>query len=316
MANIILTTNCQRNCEYCFAQDDKNNNKEFTWPNFVEAVGFIGTSQKTINLLGGEPTLHKEFTKMLEYLLVNDYVVQVFTNGMVSSETLNNINKVLNRTVLRKDQLYFAVNINEAKYRNDIEVQQQKRFLEYIGHLAYPSFTIQDKGADLLFLQHIINEFNLDRTIRIGLALPVIGVKNKHLSKDDYSEVAKSITELANNSEGTTIKFDCGFPLCMFSLDEIGKLSLNEENDFAFMCGQPLDIYSDLTITNCYPLSKLHRVPISNFVSLNDAYKYFETGFMTPTGIYGSKCSECTFFRKVCWGGCKGFYKGDNNEQV
>ena len=306
MANLLLTTDCQRNCSYCFAQEDRGKNMEFKYEDVIKVLNFIGTGPRALNLLGGEPTLHPDFSNILARLLENDFMVQVFTNGMVNSTTLDKITTVLNSIVLREDQLFFAVNINEKKYRSKEENRLQVRFLEAMGHLVFPSFTIHE-NTDLLFLQKLVEDYYLDKSIRLGLAMPVIGGENKFLTKEEYREVAKSIVKLSENSEGTYITFDCGFPLCMFEMEEISKLNKDEENKFAFVCGVPLDIYPDLTMTNCYPLAKIHRAHISDFKTIMEAYDYFMKGFQKPEGIYGQKCIDCQFFRKACHGGCKGF---------
>ena len=306
MANLLVTTNCQRNCPYCFAKGDRSKGMLITWDNFITALNFISTGPKALNLLGGEPTLHPEFDHMLAHLLEQDFMVQVFTNGMVKDEMLKKIKKVLKRITLRENQLYFAVNVNEEKNRTEEEDRLQKRFLNEMGHLAYLSFTIYRK-TNLLFLQKMIEDYYLDHTIRLGLAMPIHGLDNKSLPIESYREAAESIIELSENSPGTTITFDCGFPLCMFHMDEISELNKNEENNFSFICGVPLDIYPDLSMTNCYPLSTFHKNHISNFPDIDSAYKFFEEGFTAPTGIYGDKCNNCQFFKKACHGGCKGF---------
>lgn len=306
MANLLLTTDCQRKCKYCFAKEDKSKNESFTWENFLRALNFISSGPPALNLLGGEPTMHPLFIKMLEHLIVNDYVIQVFTNGMVKQDLLDKITSLLNRVVLREQQLLFAVNINEEKYRTTDEDRLQKRFLDSMGHLSFPSFTIHEV-TDLLFLQKTIENYYLDPSIRLGLAMPVSDRSNSFLEPAYYREVAKSIIELSKNSEGTTITFDCGFPLCMFELDEISELTKNEKNDFSFICGCPLDIHPDLTMTNCYPLAAVHKTNIEGFSDIMQAYEYFERGFKTPIGIYGETCRECQFFGQACMGGCKGF---------
>jgi organic radical activating enzyme len=306
MANLILTTDCKKNCEYCFTEN--SGVKEFTWENFLKAVNFVAPDGRRVNLLGGEPMLHKHFGKMLNYLLNNDFSVQVFTSGMVDRSVTEEITTILNKVVLRPEQLVFAVDINETNKRSEEETKLQGAFLKSMSYLAYPAFTIKSGETDLMFLQDIIERFSLDRTIKLGLSVPKVGSNKEYLPTEEYKKVANNIKYLANNTEGTTIKFDCGFPLCMFDTEDIVELNKNKENDFVFICGQPLDIHPDLTLTNCYPLSKLHRVSIYKFDNVKDAYKYFDDGFMTPSGIKGEKCTNCVFFRKVCWGGCKGFY--------
>lgn len=312
MANLILTTDCQRKCAYCFAQEDRNKKQVFSWEGFKMAVEFLETDpdNKNVNLLGGEPTLHKKFVDMLGYLLEKDFQIQVFTNAMVPEDKLHEIHELITKKVIpRKDQLYFAVNINEEKYRSEEEINLQSRFFKKLGYLSYPSFTIFENDVDLKFLVKTIEENLLDPYIRLGLAMPIVNGKNKYLHPEDYKKVAKSIIDLSENSEGITLTFDCGFPLCMFSLAEVGKLSQNKENDFMFICGQPLDIYPDLTVTNCYPLSKLHRTTIQNFKNVKELKEYFEKGFSVSSGMFGEKCRECSFFMRPCMGGCKAFYK-------
>jgi MoaA/NifB/PqqE/SkfB family radical SAM enzyme len=308
MANIILTTDCQRKCVYCFAQEDKNSKMSFTFDNFKIVSNFIATGPRAINLLGGEPTLHKDFVIMLEHLIINDFMIQVFTNGMLSDKVLQDIISLLNRTALKEHQLYFAININEEKYRTEEENKLQDNFLKKLGNLIYPSFTIHDKNTDLLFLKDYINNYSLDPTVRLGLAMPVRPGSNKYLSINDYSDVADKIIKLSKNSDGITVKLDCGFPLCMFSITDIEELNKNEENDFVFTCGQPIDIYPDLTFTNCYPLSQKYKDSISKFKTIIDLYNFLEEGFAAPCGIYKDKCVKCSFFKKECSGGCKGFF--------
>jgi len=315
MASLILTTDCQRNCDYCFAAPARKTKSKISWDGFIKATDFIATGDKSINIIGGEPTVHDKFIDMLEYLIVNDFYIQVFTNGMLDNSTIKNLDTLLKRVALREEQLYFSININEEKYQTKDENYLQNRFIDKFRKLIYPSFTIHDKNTNLLFLKEIIYNKHLLNEIRLGLALPIFGYNNKHLSIDCYRDVATNIIELSNNVDDTIIHLDCGFPLCMFTLEEIGELNSNPNNDFSFICGQPLDIYPDLTISNCFPLSLLHKTYIHNFKTMIEAYKYFASGFITPIGIYGDKCRECTFFNKVCFGGCKGFYKpkGDDD---
>jgi MoaA/NifB/PqqE/SkfB family radical SAM enzyme len=305
MANLLITTNCQRKCSYCFAKGDRDKGMLITWEYFIQALKFIATGPKALNLLGGEPTMHPDFDKMLSYLLENDFLVQVFTNGMVKQDLLDKITSILNRISLRRDQLFFAVNVNEEKYRTEEEDRLQKRFLNSMGHLAYLSFTIHEE-TDLSFLQNMIKEYKLDPTIRLGLAMPIYGENNKSLPVELYRGTARRILDLTNNSEGTTITLDCGFPMCMFKLEELKELIKNEENQFSFICGTPLDIYPDLALTNCYPLSKTYKENIARFDDVMDAYKFFSEKISTSNGIFGRRCEECQFFNELCMGGCRG----------
>lgn len=309
MANLILTTKCQRKCAYCFAKEDRGTDINFDMNNFKKAINFISTGFEGVNLLGGEPTLHKDFVEMLSYIIPKDFLVQVFTNGMCPPETIQKIKDMLDKTALRRDQLSFAININEKKYRTKEEEELQNNFFKSLGNYAYLSFTIQDADTDLTFLHNTIINYGLLPTIRLGLALPIFNSNNKYLPIESYREVAKKIIHLTENSNGTSIILDCGFPMCMFELEEIGKLNQNKENYFDFGCGQPVDIYPDLSVINCYPLSKVYKTNITDFVNINELKEHLKETLMTAHGIYGKKCIECVYFGRICFGGCKGFYK-------
>ena len=248
MANIVLTTDCQRNCSYCFAKDGKQEPESFTWDNFKKVVDFIATGPKVVNLLGGEPTLHEKFIDFLEYLVDEDFRVQVFTNGIVSDDKIDKLKNLIDDKDLDENQLLFCVNAHKLDVK-------QNNFLKNFNTLSYISNTIFDKDTDLSFLPKIIEEFKLDPTIRLGLAMPS-GYNNKFLSPEDYRAVAKNIVKLfkITTQKHIDIVFDCGFPLCMFRLGEVREYSSIKENDFMFSCGSPLDIYPDLKIANCFPL--------------------------------------------------------------
>lgn len=309
MANLLLTTECQRKCVYCFAEADKHKHMEFEWDNFIAAANFVGTIEpKLINLLGGEPTLHKDFAKMLEYLLTNDFIVQVFTNGMVSDEQMDKISNVINKVDIKKDQLKFVVNVNHESERLPGETEKQATFFKKFNKITFPSFTIH-KQVDLSFLLELVKNYSLDPFIRLGLALPTVGGHNKYLPIEEYKEVADTIIDFINVSGDVGITFDCGFVLCMFPMEKLSELLKLEQHDLMFLCGQPVDIYPDLTATNCYSLSNLYRAKLQDFNDIVELYKFFQDGFMTPVGIYGQKCADCQFFRKICFGGCRGFYK-------
>lgn len=302
MANLILTNKCQRKCAYCFS----NSSDEFNMDNFKEACNFIATGPKIINLLGGEPTLNNNFLEMLEFLIINDFQIQVFTNGMLKGELIDDITNVISRNMLKEDQLYFAININEPKYRNEEEDKLQNNFMQMLNSISYISFTIQDSNIDLSFIREYIDKYSLDKNIRIGLALPC--KSNKFLNPIHYEQIGRIISKFSIENSDIGIKLDCGFTMCMFNIEDVNIMNNNKMNDISFVCGSPIDIFPDLSISNCFPLQDIYNGKISDFNNISDLYKYLGEGLSAPIGIRGDKCTNCQFFRKLCFGGCKGFF--------
>jgi radical SAM protein with 4Fe4S-binding SPASM domain len=101
----------------------------------------------------------------------------------------------------------------------------------------------------------------------------------------------------------------------MFSFQEVSELMESNEGNIAFVCGQPLDIYPNLEVTNCFPLSKFYKVSINDFNNIKELYEHLEDEFMTPEGAYTEKCTKCYYFGYACSGGCKAFYMNDLRER-
>lgn len=308
MANLILTGKCQRKCEYCFAQENEDIG-EFSIDSIMEVSKFISTEYKGLNLIGGEPTKHSKFIDVMNYLLTKEFMIQVFTNGMISESLIRQIRYSIETLAIYEEQILFAVNVNEDKYSTKNEKVLQTNTFEVLNKYTYLSYTIQDVDSNILFLGDMINRYNLNRNIRLGLALPIFGGNNKHLNLNDYKLVAKSVIRLIEEFEDIIVTLDCGFPLCMFSMEDLHIINSKKNARFSFGCGQPVDIYPNLDVINCYPLKNVYKSNLLNYKNIKELRLDLESSLMTAHGIYGNKCTECVFFRKVCQGGCKGFYK-------
>ena len=73
MPNILLTEECVRSCPYCFAKKymDSSNHKFISWEDFIYIVDLFERSHMNnqLSLLGGEPSVHKDFTEFILYLI-------------------------------------------------------------------------------------------------------------------------------------------------------------------------------------------------------------------------------------------------------
>lgn len=314
MANLILTDKCQRNCNYCFAKE--SNSGEFGFDEFKKAVEFIKTGPPVVYLLGGEPTEHPMITTFIEHLLDEKMVTRMFTNGMAFSDRSKNIKNVIDRMSDKHKgeiDILFNVNVNNPNIRSDQEDLFQKQFFSIFKDITYIGHTIYDKNENLNYLIDTILDNRLEPAIRLGLALPICGKENMYLRREDYQETAVNVMALVEKARQLNIEvdFDCGFPMCMFSFEEVSFLMQQKKSNAAFICGQALDIYPNLDVTNCFPLSQLHKVNIKDFKNIQDLYKYFNNYFKTERGTYMDVCQDCFYFNYACAGGCKAFlYKG------
>jgi len=106
---IRLTTNCNLNCDMC---SWKKKNERLAFPKVKEIINqakLFGV--ETINFTGGEPTLYKEFEKLILHAKESGSKISLSTNGVFGKEKLNFIAKHVNLVDISLD--------SPESYKND-----------------------------------------------------------------------------------------------------------------------------------------------------------------------------------------------------
>ena len=259
MANILLTETCVRSCPYCFAKQymaDSSENDYISWDNLIYIADFLAASgENHVSLLGGEPLLHPQISNIIKYLNQRNLSVTVFTSGIMPIDRLHKFASQLNE--LQNLRIGFVCNVNEPRFSPKGELERVEQFMSIFSNRTSLSFNIYRTDFDMVFLRDYIIRFGLDRHIRLGLAHPIPGKKNKYIPTNEFYLVKNKLIEFFsdNQSIGIIPGFDCGFPMCMFSDEELGliyKLSLGQ---LCFQCGPAIDIDSELNVWSCFPLS-------------------------------------------------------------
>ena len=81
--NCYLTFRCNLDCEYCtnkYLNGEFPCSDEMNFEEWVKAIEKFDLPIMHIYFTGGEPTLHPDFSKILNYFLEKDYSVTLFTN--------------------------------------------------------------------------------------------------------------------------------------------------------------------------------------------------------------------------------------------
>lgn len=89
---IDITSRCNMKCPWCYYRKE---NKEMNYKQVLE-IGekfFLDRDKGTILLLGGEPTLHKNFKEILKGLKKQGWSVSVITNGICPRNVLSLLQK-------------------------------------------------------------------------------------------------------------------------------------------------------------------------------------------------------------------------------
>ena len=312
MANILLVTQCNRSCPYCFAGSEMSGpaaGRRLTWENFIYIVDFLRASgQSLVSLLGGEPTIHPLCTDFILYLLDRGFSVTVFTNGMLSASRLDEFSHHLAK--VSYERLNFVCNLNNPVQTpaSPNETERIRNFLSILGPWTQPGFNIYREDFSLDFLFDLISRFGMKRNLRIGITHPIPGHEGSYIHTEDIRQVVQRLCSYRPLFETYHVhpRLDCGFPLCKFTDEELGWFQ-RFQGHTPFGCGAALDIAPDMSVYHCFPLYNYQRRSLFDFDSLEQIDKHFaqirNEIQAEVAGIYeecdGCRCQE----NAVCNGG-------------
>lgn len=268
--------------------------------------------QRHLSLLGGEPTLHPHFVDYVLYLTTRRFHTTIFTCGIMSPKRLKEAVEALKSV---DDALYsFVVNLNHPDMSTPSETERIEAFLSEFGKQSTLSFNIFTLAFEMDYLFDYIERFNLRRHIRLGLAHPIPGEKNLYIPPDSFDQMAEKLSSYVPRfiEHNVSAGFDCGFPLCNFTDEQIGKFFKlgkgSGTSPVKFVCNPALDIGPDMTVWSCFPLSRYHKRSLYEFNSVQEVIEYYKTFHRdvrnSEAGIY-PKCEQCVYREnEQCAGGC------------
>lgn len=252
MANLSVTSLCNRDCSYCFARAALEPAGHMTIEQFEGALDFLERSGvDQARLLGGEPTLHPDFPGLADRVLERGLRLLVFSNGLMPEAALRRLEET------PTDRTGVLINIDAA------QIGAVAGTLRRLGVRATLGLNISQPGFEPGFLLDLIREFGLSRCIRFGLAHPCVAAANRFLHPRYYRAVGQRLVDFARQAEaaGVELDFDCGFVPCMFppgGLEALGKAGA----DVGMRCYPIPDVLPDGSVVSCYPLAALDREPL------------------------------------------------------
>ncbi|MCP3921600.1 MAG: radical SAM protein [Desulfobacterales bacterium] len=317
MGNIILTDYCNQSCPYCFAKKMMDgDSKNISIEKYRFAVDYLlRNNQKLIGLIGGEPTLHPDFVDLVDYIIKNNGIIRLFTNGLIGDNNL--INHLSN---ISKDKLHILVNLNDKNFYSKKQITYLNNVFENLNEKIVVGYNIYTETFSLEFHQQMINKFNLVKNIRLGLTSPNTGSDEKDFIKNNnISTIANSIMTNVDivEQDDIMINLDCGFYMCMFTTEQLGIL-MQKTMGFNSLCNPIIDIDINLDAHRCFPLTGFAKVNLKEFDNFDDIIKHFDTRF-EGFKIFGknNQCISCKHLkRKQCRGECFARILNNNNDLI
>lgn len=312
MANVLLTETCVRSCPYCFAKQymsDADVKDSLSWDNLIYIADFLQSSNcNHISLLGGEPLIHPQIAEFIQYLNLRGFAITVFTSGIMPDSKFDAFcAKIL---AIPNLHLGFVVNVNEPSLSPKRELEKVEKFFRAFGSRCSLSFNIYRLEFNMDFLQEYIINYGLSRHIRLGLAHPIPGEKNLYIKPKDFHIVKDKLMAKFEQLHKLYIEpgFDCGFPMCMFSNEELGHLFKYMRGNISFQCGPAIDIGTDLSVWSCFPLSGFHKKSLFDFDNYEQVRQFYSEKIAEVrnelSGVY-LNCDTCRNRKDgLCSGGC------------
>jgi len=327
MANINIIETCNYRCKYCFAEEftECGDNKIMDLNTFRTALEFVARTQDYVGIIGGEPTLHPQFSEILDEVIKNENIKRflVFTNG-------TNLYRYIDRLANSKSGVLVNYNAPYEIIRQHGEEAGKKLFektrenvikiRKLMGERISVGVNIFDDNTDWSHVVDILKATGIE-DLRVSTVAP-----NAH-NRDNfnltyYDTYIKSLISLLDQVKDCVRKivFDCSSPpACVLNkykqeLDNLNKYYENKGSKLNLYscssCKPVIDITPDLEIVRCFSMSRYKKINLSDFENVLQISEYFEKEI---DGIcYNVKtnflCENCEFSKKkMCNGGCMSF---------
>lgn len=307
--NILLTNYCNLKCPYCFARNESDYTKE-TKKKFIDLqdvyfiIKFLKKSkEKYVGIIGGEPTLHPHFNKIISKFICHDFFVNIFSNGIIK----NSVIKFLNE--LNKKKWKMLLNINNLDSYSKFEIFSIDRTIGLLKSQIILGYNIYSINFNADHIIDYIEKYKLEKIIRLGIANPSPKHDNNSISLEEHRRIGLMIVRFAKkcNEHNISIDFDCGFTLCSFSKNDLGKLSLYG-SPFQSICPGVIDVGIDLSVWRCFPTSSIFRKNLKDFRNLEEIKAFYRNKFFLFRSVGSTnKCFKCKrLILRECKGGCLG----------
>jgi radical SAM protein with 4Fe4S-binding SPASM domain len=317
MYNVFLLSGCNLHCAYCFAEEYRSAIPErkrgkgsageaMTADTFSRILDFLSKSQVPIvSLIGGEPTLHPEFSAFVKIALERNLSVSVKSNVAWNENILREIQ------ALPDDGVHFLLNINNPKalgaslWRRVAENARRMRGkdVDFQLNINGPDF----EYGDFLGLAGEVRP----KRIVWSLSGMVKGMGRDSLSdpfavREKYSRRILAFLTEAGRAGIPTMGVH-GITPCMFSAEDYRAL-LSYGGKLESTCQPVFDFLPDLSVLFCFPMEKYSsRKSLDRYRNLQEMNMEFmeDLAFLRSDSYPLEECVDCSFSRsQTCHGGC------------
>jgi organic radical activating enzyme len=316
--NIVLTTQCSKNCPYCFAAYSraKQSKQEISVQTFREIMEKMG-QRDSFKVLGGEPTDHPQFIELMRIAHKAGKKVGILSNFLFN----NKIRNFLSEEILDNRKYGFLVNASDLDEKNRMSLWRENYNQVYQAlyqkdlELKIVCGTTIDHKKTADYYKHYI-DFLLANTIaieKLRFAIPFQGGPRKSYAKIINNKMlgatVLTIVKHCVSNDVLPLLDEVLFPCLFNNKDElryIRKFLMNKEEHFKCK-GIPFDVFPDKTISYCYPLKEIVNVHLDDYDNINEAICSIKNKYMImkhdAKKHLPQECLQCQYHKQdICEG--------------
>lgn len=266
MPNLIITKNCNLNCDYCFAGVNYSWQKlEMSFALYVLYLKHLYISwEQQIRLIGWEPLLHGKVRDMLLLWIKSWFDIIVFSNLTLPITKIEKIFK----------GIWWKITVN-------INVNKKSFYKPYELDNLYKNIETLNKNNIKIKISYLVYTDPWDEKFIMDLAYKY-NIKEIHLKPYNYNGMTKFDTgRLSYGNDfyniiskyGNDFQFfiSCGFSHKILSLEKKEELETKFNIKFKFWCsanGWKYDIDYDGRIFRCFALEDKFKLYNFNLYKL------------------------------------------------
>ncbi|MBD3155372.1 MAG: radical SAM protein [Candidatus Aenigmarchaeota archaeon] len=299
---INITFKCNLSCPYCYVKNFKPEKKEISLSSFSKILSWFKKQniQNGVSILGGEPTQHPKFDKILESMEKNELKSTLYTNGLTK-----------NPLYLLSDSInYIIINYNHPPL---ISKEKQRKIEDTISFLTgKKNFTLRlnvNKYTDISEIMKICKKYNIN-SIQLSLVFPSEKRDNLFFKRGVLKSESQKLYEYIRELLDTGIKASVEEPLPFCAFDKKERKFLKKEANLFGECGSGrlYAINPDLSVVPCVIFQEsLPKVFLTDFENEKELVEHLEkfTSSLKWEKYLFEECKTCVFnHRKLCQGSC------------
>lgn len=284
---VLITEYCNANCPNCFNAKYRKN-KEMSTKNFKKLCRYLSDNGiKVLKIMGGEPTVHTEFEKIISIAQTYFESIIIFTNSI--NDRIKNIKLRENDSIT-----YNFMFINESYDISKLLLDQPgKRSIEV------QVSSDCDENNIIKKMKWLNSNCNFGDKVQYNLTLNCI--ENIFSKEEEIVKKWNYIVNYIQNILQMDYNIDHNIPKCYST-----RINVNRNcNLCSINCSGLIDVDFYLRYCNQFEARIINIMNEDSFVDYNIVLSELKkTLKQKVTKNYEKKCFNCSEYGKSCNGGC------------